>query len=173
MSSTEHRLFETVALNGARANLRQMLSEIYEFRPVDGRLATSGQPTAAQFTMIREAGFDVIVNLALPTSDDAIQSEGSIVTGLGMTYIHIPVDFAAPSSDDFDAFCRVLDAFPDKKVFVHCAANKRVSAFVYLRRILKRGTDAVAARHDLESVWLPDPVWSDFIADQLQRPHNA
>ena len=145
-----------------------MLSEIYQFRPVDDRVATSGQPTEAQFTMIRHAGFDVVVNLALPTSDNAITSEGSIVTGLGMIYVHIPVDFTAPSSKDFEAFCGVMDAFPDKKIFVHCAANKRVSTFIYLRRVLRQGADPSAARRDLESMWKPDPVWARFIADQLQ-----
>jgi len=151
----------------------QMLSEIYEFRPVDDWLATSGQPTEAQFAKIRDAGYEVIVNLALPISDNAIQSEGSIVTGLGMTYIHIPVDFTAPRADDFEAFCRVMDAFPGKKVFVHCAANKRVSAFLYLRRVIKQRADPAAARLDLESVWQPDQVWTRFITDQLQRPQSA
>jgi protein tyrosine phosphatase (PTP) superfamily phosphohydrolase (DUF442 family) len=152
---------------------RQMLSEIYEFRLVDDWLASSGQPTEAQFVKIRDAGFEVIVNLALPTSDNAIQSEGSIVTGLGMTYIHIPVDFTTPRTDDFEAFCGVMDAFPGKKVFVHCAANKRVSAFLYLRRVLKQRADPAAARLDLESVWQPDPVWTRFMADQLKRPQSA
>jgi protein tyrosine phosphatase (PTP) superfamily phosphohydrolase (DUF442 family) len=151
----------------------QMLSDIYEFRPVHDRLATSGQPTEPQFLTIRDAGFEAIVNLALPTSDNAIKSEGSVVTGLGMIYIHIPVDFAAPSSDDFDAFCGVMNAFEGKKVFVHCAANKRVSAFIYLRRVLKQEADPAVALVDLESVWQPDVVWSRFITDQLQRARSA
>ena len=146
-----------------------MLSEIYQFRPVDDRLATSGQPTEAQFTEIRDAGFEVIVNLALPTSDNAIKSEGSIVTGLGMIYVHIPVDFTAPNSNDFNSFCGAMDAFTGKKIFVHCAANKRVSTFIYLRRVLRLGADPVAARLDLESIWQPDPVWNRFIADRLQH----
>lgn len=33
-------------------------------------------------------------------------------------------------------FCRVLDAFDHGSVFVHCAAKKRVSAFVFLYRVL-------------------------------------
>ena len=150
-----------------------MLSEIYQFRPIDDRLATSGQPTEAQFAVIRDAGFEVIVNLALPTSDNAIKNEGSIVTGLGMTYVHIPVDFTAPNSNDFDAFCGVMDAFPGKRLFVHCAANKRVSTFIYLRRVLRQGADPAAARLDLESVWEPDPVWNRFMTEQLQRPQSV
>src|SRR5215470_17751236 len=101
------------------------LSEIYSFRAVDDRLGTAGQPTEGQFRAVRDAGFDAVINLALPTSDNALAHEGSIVTGHGMSYVHIPVDFKAPTSRDFRAFCRVMEAFDGQRVFVHCAANKR------------------------------------------------
>src|SRR4051812_31080639 len=65
--------------------------------------------------------------------------EGSIVTRLGMTYVHIPVDFKAPAAWDFNAFCGVMEEFEQQPVFVHCAANMRVSAFVFLYRILRMG----------------------------------
>src|ERR1035438_6954036 len=111
------------------------LSGISSFRAVGDRLGTAGQPSQAQFQMIRESGFEAVINLALPTSDNAIPNEGSVVTSFGMSYVHIPVDFKAPTSQDFRAFCRVMDAFDDRPVFVHCAANMRVSAFVFLYRV--------------------------------------
>ena len=82
------------------------LEEIYQFRLVGGKFGTAGQPTEAQLRSIRDGGFDTVVNLALPTSDNAIANEGSVVTGLGMSYVHIPVDFKAPAARDFQAFCR-------------------------------------------------------------------
>src|SRR5947207_669373 len=112
------------------------LSEIYNFRSIGERLGTAGQPTEDQFRTVRDAGFEAVINLALPTSDNALAHEGSIVTGLGMSYVHIPVDFKAPTSTDFRVFCRVMEAFEERPVFVHCAANKRVSAFVFLYRVL-------------------------------------
>jgi hypothetical protein len=42
--------------------------EIYNFHAIRGRLGTAGQPTEAQFRAVREAGFDVVINLALSTS---------------------------------------------------------------------------------------------------------
>jgi hypothetical protein len=45
-----------------------MLSEIDKFHPLGDKLATAGQPTEAQLRQIREAGFDTVINLALPTS---------------------------------------------------------------------------------------------------------
>jgi hypothetical protein len=45
------------------------LAGILHFLPISARIGTAGQPTAAQFALIREAGYDVVINLALPTSD--------------------------------------------------------------------------------------------------------
>ena len=143
------------------------LSEIYSFRAVGDRLGTAGQPTESQFRAIREAGFDAVINLALPTSDNALAHEGSVVTGLGMSYVHIPVDFKEPTSRDFRAFCRVLEAFDGQRVFVHCAANMRVSAFVFLYRVLHQRVPLSDAERDLHAIWQPDEVWSRFIQNQL------
>jgi protein tyrosine phosphatase (PTP) superfamily phosphohydrolase (DUF442 family) len=143
------------------------LSEIYGFRAVGDRLGTAGQPTQPQFRAVQESGFEAVINLALPTSDNAIANEGSVVTSLGMSYVHIPVDFKAPTSQDFRAFCRVMEAFDDRPVFVHCAANMRVSAFVFFYRVLFQNIAVAEAERDLYAIWQPDEVWSRFIRDEL------
>ena len=145
------------------------LSDIRSFRAVGDRLGTAGQPTQAQFQMIREAGFQAVINLALPTSDNAIPNEGSLVAGFGLPYIHIPVNFKAPTAQDFQTFCRVMEALGDRRVFVHCAANMRVSAFVFLYRVLCQRVAVQEAERDLHAIWQPDEVWSRFIQDQLKN----
>lgn len=144
------------------------LFEILNFRAVGDSLGTAGQPTENQFQAIRDAGFDAVLNLALPTSDNALAHEGSIVTGLGMSYVHIPVDFKAPTTQDFRTFCQVMAAFDGRRTFVHCAANKRVSAFVFLYRVLLQGVSQSEAERDLYAIWQPDEVWERFIKDELQ-----
>lgn len=147
----------------------EKLSEIYQFRAISDGLGTAGQPAAGQFRMIREAGFEAVINLALPTSDNALANEGSVVTGEGMAYVHIPVNFKAPTSRDFRAFCDVMNAFADRPVFVHCAANMRVSSFVFLYRVLCRRVAIPDAEFDLHAIWQPDEVWSRFIKDHLDN----
>jgi protein tyrosine phosphatase (PTP) superfamily phosphohydrolase (DUF442 family) len=149
------------------------LSEIYSFRAVGDKLGTAGQPTQEQFRAVHEAGFEAVINLALPTSDNALANEGSLVTDLGMFYVHIPVDFKAPTSRDFQVFCRVLEAFDQRRVFVHCAANKRVSAFVFLYRVLYQRIALPDAERDLHAIWQPDKVWSRFIQEQLKSHEPA
>jgi protein tyrosine phosphatase (PTP) superfamily phosphohydrolase (DUF442 family) len=145
------------------------LTEIYHYRAVGDRIGTAGQPTVAQFQAVREGGFTTVINLALPTSDNAIPDEGSIVAGHGLVYVHIPVDFKAPKEGDFRTFCRVMDALGDRPVFVHCAANMRVSAFVFLYRVLFQQVATTDAERDLEAIWKPDAIWNRFIQTQLDK----
>jgi protein tyrosine phosphatase (PTP) superfamily phosphohydrolase (DUF442 family) len=145
------------------------LSQIYNFHPVSNRLGTAGQPTQQQFQIVRDAGFQAVINLALPTSDNALPNEGSIVTGLGMSYVHIPVEFNAPTANDFRAFCGMMETFADRPVFVHCAANMRVSAFVFLYRVLYQRVPRSDAERDLHTLWQPNEIWTRFIQQQLQN----
>ncbi len=142
------------------------LEHIRNFLRIDERLATSGMPQPEDFAALRQAGFDVVINLALPTSDNALPNEGELVSAQGMTYVHIPVKFDAPQSEDFDRFTRVLDACAGQRVFVHCAANMRVSAFVFLHRLSHR-VDRATAESDLTRIWQPDGVWREFVNERL------
>jgi protein tyrosine phosphatase (PTP) superfamily phosphohydrolase (DUF442 family) len=108
------------------------LTEIYNFIPVTESTATSGQPTEAQMSEIAAAGFKVVVNLALPNSDNALKDERATVLGLGMTYHNIPVVWEAPKLSDFEQFVPLMDSLAGQKVYVHCAANYRVSMFTAL-----------------------------------------
>src|SRR5436190_7799282 len=132
------------------------LSEISRFHSFGDKLATAGQPTEAQLRLIREAGFETVINLALPTSDNALPNEGSLVTAMGMTYVHIPVNFKTPAPQDFRAFSGIMHAFEGRRVFVHCAANMRVSAFIYLYRVIYKDVAASEALRDLNANWHPD-----------------
>jgi predicted metal-dependent phosphoesterase TrpH len=51
----------------------------------------------------------------------------------------------------------------NKKIWLHCAANMRVSAFLfrYRRDILKES--AAIAKLDLDKIWQPLGVWAQFI----------
>ena len=142
------------------------LDHIRNFLRLDDRLATSGMPQPDDFAALRQAGFDVVINLALPTSDNALPNEGELVSAQGMTYVHIPVKFDAPQPADFEQFTRAMDVNADRRVFVHCAANMRVSAFVFLHR-LRHGVDRATAENGLKKIWQPDGVWREFMNERL------
>jgi protein tyrosine phosphatase (PTP) superfamily phosphohydrolase (DUF442 family) len=133
------------------------------------RIATAGQPTAEQFASIREAGYPIVVNLALPTSTGALPNERELADTAGIEYVHIPVDWQQPSAADVDAFFAVMDANRERRVFVHCALNNRASAFVYLyRRIRDRVSDREASE-PMYRVWMPFDQWADLVDSTLAR----
>jgi protein tyrosine phosphatase (PTP) superfamily phosphohydrolase (DUF442 family) len=76
----------------------ESLNFIRNFLPLTDRVGTAGQPTTEQFSDIAAAGYEVVINLALPTSTYALPEEQSIVAGHGMHYVHIPVDSTRPPS---------------------------------------------------------------------------
>ncbi|MFT7688815.1 MAG: protein tyrosine phosphatase (PTP) superfamily phosphohydrolase (DUF442 family) [Candidatus Azotimanducaceae bacterium] len=129
-------------------------------------IASSGQPLIGEFDKIESAGFEVIINLAMPDNDKSIDNEGSLVTSLGMTYIHIPVPFEAPSEEHYAEFSAYMDALEHKKVWVHCIVNARVSAFLFRYLQKNRGLTAIEARTPILEQWLPkmDTAWKEFIS---------
>ena len=146
------------------------LTSIYNYRAVDAALGTSGQPSAAQMRAIAAAGFDMVINLAL--HDDprySLPDEPGLVQTLGMAYVHIPVQFAAPTEADLQAFFAAMQAHAGDKVWVHCAANMRVSAFLGLYRVMRQGWKNEDAFALMNTLWQPNDVWASFIAAMLEQ----
>ncbi len=152
----------------------EKLADIYNFVRLSDRIDTAGQPTIAQYPAIANAGYQTVINLALITSSNALLDEAAIASNLGLEYIHIPVLWEAPTRENFQEFTDVMNARQDKKIFVHCAANKRVSAFMYLYRQSFEGYSEETATADLAKIWQPNDIWQDFIAEikQTQITNN-
>ena len=74
----------------------------------------------------------MVVNLNPDGGYGAVDGEDTIVRDQGVAYVYLPVDFAAPTHDDFESFAAAMDAHEGEMLHVHCAANYRV------RRVLQR-----------------------------------
>jgi protein tyrosine phosphatase (PTP) superfamily phosphohydrolase (DUF442 family) len=146
------------------------LSDARNFRELDPTLLTAGQPNEEQLADAAHLGCEVVINLAL--HDDprySLEDEPGTVQSLGMAYVHIPVEFKAPTEQQFVAFCDAMDAHKGKKVLVHCAANYRVTAFLGLYRVIRQGWTPERAFEPMRSVWEPDETWKQFIANALEQ----
>jgi protein tyrosine phosphatase (PTP) superfamily phosphohydrolase (DUF442 family) len=142
------------------------LEYIYNFFQLTPKIATAGQPTIDQFIEIKESKYQLVINLLPEKTTKYLPEEKELVESQGMEYVHIPVLWENPSLEDLQKFFEVMDANQDKNIFVHCAANMRVSVFLYLYRHLKEGISETEARADLEKIWIPNEVWQKFI-DQV------
>ncbi|MGH6623289.1 MAG: protein tyrosine phosphatase family protein [Burkholderiaceae bacterium] len=144
------------------------LTAIYHYQQAAPDLATSGQPTEVQLESIAAAGYRVVINLAL--HDDprySLKDEAALVRALGLDYVHIPVQFAAPTAADLERFFAAMDAHKGQRVWIHCAANMRVTAFLGLYRRLREGWSEKEAFELMSKVWQPNDTWSAFIQERL------
>jgi uncharacterized protein (TIGR01244 family) len=146
------------------------VTDIVGFLRIDEALATSGQPSEEELAAAARDGTEVVINLAL--HDDprySLADEAGTVAALGMTYVHIPVKFDAPKESELFEFFDAMERHRGRKVLVHCAANKRVTAFLGLYRAIREGWDAERAFAPMKTIWEPNAAWAPFIAQMLAK----
>jgi len=139
--------------------------EIYNWRRLDSRVTTSGQPSEEQLAELPGLGIGHVINLGLHTHENALPDEAASLARLGMAYTHIPVDFERPTEEDFARFCDAMAEIGNRPVHIHCIANMRVSAFLYRWQKEVRGLEDGEARALMDSLWQPGGVWASFIGD--------
>lgn len=144
------------------------MNNILNYIKINENISTAGQPTKEQLQLIKDENFEVVINLALSSATNALENEDKVVTELGMTYIHIPVDFEKPKLSDAKQFLLLLQAFDGKKVFVHCAKNYRVTAFIYLyhKHILNTHFDNIDL--SIFEEWSPNKNWQNLMKSSFQ-----
>ena len=84
-----------------------------------------------------------------------------------MDYIYIPVEWDNPKETDFNSFVMAMKKHQGKKIFIHCAKNMRVSAFIYLYRVLYDNFPKEKAKESMEKIWKPVGTWKVFIEKTL------
>ncbi len=168
-TGTGHAMRDWLAARGHHPEVRKIspLQDIFAFLPFGSTIGTGGQPTAEQFSLVAAEGYTSVINLALADSPGALSGEAELVAGLGLQYVHIPVEFGEPRLEDLRDFFDAMEQSRGK-VFVHCIANKRVSAFLFLYRVLKLGHPVAEAEMALHRIWTPDETWQAFIDRALR-----
>jgi protein tyrosine phosphatase (PTP) superfamily phosphohydrolase (DUF442 family) len=141
------------------------VTEIYNQLQVFPGLSTSGVIPEGCFEELSLQGYQRVINLLPADSEYAVKDEAALLTSQGIEYIYIPVDFTAPRRLDFDLFAAAMDAAVGQKVWVHCAANYRVSAFVSLYNQMRHAWSDEQADALVAQLWKPDEVWTRFIAE--------
>ena len=141
------------------------MDTLLNYSRINATLATAGQPTEAQFIEVKAAGVEVVVNLALLTSPGALPDEKASVEALGMNYLHLPVDFEAPTREHFRDFEAALQEHSQRSLLVHCAYNWRATSFAaaYAERHL--GWSAGQAARYRNQFWQVNAVWEAWATD--------
>jgi protein tyrosine phosphatase (PTP) superfamily phosphohydrolase (DUF442 family) len=130
-------------------------------------LTASGQPTAEALELAARSGYSRVIFLAFTNHQNALEHEDAIVKALDMEFIHIPVEWEAPSLADFDAFAAAMRVPTQQRTLLHCEVNFRASVFGFLYQVIYQGVpmgEAIALMH---AIWIPNEVWEDFIVRVL------
>ena len=143
------------------------LERIYNFRWRAPNLATAGQPLEDELRAVADAGFEVVIDLALLDAEYSLSDEPGLVRALDMAFFHIPVVWENPTLENLQQFFVVMHQVQGRKVFLHCAANMRVSVFLALYRILQLGWPYADAMAQVTDIWEPDAVWQAFMQKAL------
>ena len=145
------------------------LDEINNFFAVDGRIGTAGQPSEDELREVADDGYVAVINLGLLNPEYCLPDEAGLVASLGLQYRHLPVSFDAPAPADFEAFVAQMDAWAGERVFVHCAANLRVSSFMAVYGEMRLGWSRDQADSHARTFWEPNRIWQRFVADARTR----
>jgi len=149
------------------------MTNITNYYQVTDKIACSGQPFSDQFLKISQAGFDAVINLSMPNSDNALAHEDDIVMGLGMSYVHIPIPWESPKLVHYLTFVKSMAGLQSKKVWVHCAMNMRASCMIYLYRRKFLGESKETAIYPMNNIWQPEGVWRELVEEVLGLKMDA
>ncbi len=161
-------LLVSLAATAAQAQGAASLVGITNYREYSPNFASAGQPTAEQFQAIRDNGFERVIYIAFSNNPNAVPNADQIVKGLGMDYLHIPVDWNNPTARDFYAFADAMQR-DDRKTLLHCQINARATAFSFLYRVIYEDVPVAVAKADMNSVWQPNETWRDLIFSILEE----
>ena len=145
--------------------------DITNYRRVNDRISTGGQPTQEQLRSAATEGFSTVINLATGSAHFSLDDEADLVRSLGMAYHHIPVEWENPQESDFAAFEAALQEHPEDKTLIHCAANFRVTAFYSLYALKHLGWTEAQADEFRASIWGGSdyPIWEKFIGEMKSK----
>jgi protein tyrosine phosphatase (PTP) superfamily phosphohydrolase (DUF442 family) len=149
------------------------VDEIKNFAAIDARIGTAGQPDEDELADVAADGYRAVINIGLLNPEYCLADEAGLAASLGLDYRHLPVSFDAPTAADFDAFVAAMDAWADRRVFVHCAANLRVSVFMAVYGELRLGWTRAQADGHARRFWAPNRIWQRLIADCRARHLSA
>ena len=158
-------------LFGAHADITDTASERalpllnrIEYSP---SLTASGQPTAEALELAARSGYSRVIFLAFTNHQNALEHEDAIVKTLDMEFIHIPVEWEAPSLADFGAFVSAMQAPTQQRTLLHCEVNFRASVFGFLYQVIFESVPMDEAISLMHAIWIPNEVWEDFIVRVL------
>jgi uncharacterized protein (TIGR01244 family) len=128
---------------------------ISNYTRVDAVVACGGATETAALEGLKQDGFKAVINLRQASERGAnIDENRAKAESLGLKYIHIPFNGAAPENKTFDDFLAAVSDTSNHPVFVHCASANRVGAVWLAKRVLQDGWGVDKATEEARHIGL-------------------
>ena len=110
-----------------------MPEDLPQYSAFSTLLHTSGQPQAATFNALRQAGIRAVIDLR-PPSERPEFDERSVAQAAGLTYESLPVEGRGGlTRENVVAFDALLKKHAQEQTLAHCSSGNRVGALMALR----------------------------------------
>jgi uncharacterized protein (TIGR01244 family) len=154
-----------LACAGLVANAQQKMERpgITNFTKVDAVVACGGATETAALEGLKKDGFKAVINLRQASERGAnIDENKAKANELGLRYIHIPFNTAAPESKTVDDFLATISDKANQPVFIHCASANRVGAVWLVKRVMQDGWPVEKATQEAKLIGLSNPALEQF-----------
>jgi protein-tyrosine phosphatase len=113
------------------------LIRISNFKTVSADLAVGGQAPESYFSLLRKAGFGLIVHIEVEGIGSLVQREDLVVLENEMLYEKITINYNEPNVADFIYLAQVLEQYRKLRIYVHCATGFCSSALIIPHLMIK------------------------------------
>lgn len=155
--------FVACAVVTASAQQKMDKPGITNYTKVDAVVACGGATDTAALEGLKNEGFKAVINLRQASERGAnVDENRARATELGLKYIHIPFNGAAPESKTVDDFLAAISDKSNQPVFIHCASANRVGAVWLVKRVLQDGWTVEKATEEAKLIGLSNAALEQF-----------
>ncbi len=151
------------AVGVARAQQKMEKAGITNYTKVDAVVACGGATQTAALEGLKSDGFKAIINLRQASENGAnVEENRARATALGLKYIHIPFNTAAPENKTVEDFLAAIADKSNQPVYIHCASANRVGAVWLVKRVMQDGWPVEKATEQARLIGLTNPALEKF-----------
>ena len=151
----------------AQSVIKETVPGIVNFSKVPGTVACAGATTPAALAEVKKQGYASVLNLRMASEGGAdIDAAQAAAKALGLTYIHLPMNSAAPDPGLVDGFLNAVTEPRHQPVFIHCASANRAPALWMVKRMVVDKWDADKAGTEAAALGLTSPALKTFALEQ-------
>ena len=157
-----------VALTAFSSQTKQTYPGVVNFTRVDAVVACAGATDVAALENLKKDGFVAVINLRPASEPNAnVEQSQARAKELGLKYIHIPFNGAAPEAAAVDTFLASVADKANQPVFIHCGTANRVGAMWLTKRVLQDGYTVEKATAEAKAIGLTSAPLEKFALDYI------